>query len=167
MKKNQDRIERMEQLLRKKLLPVTLNIIDDSEKHRGHAGAKDGRGHFSVQITAQAFNNKTPVEQHQMVYSALEEMMQTDIHALQIESKTVTSEDLTEAVTQALDSYKALDIRVLDVTELTNIMDTMVICTATSTRHAASMADKLVRAMRKIGIERSTSRKDRQTPAGF
>jgi len=67
--------------------PVALDVVDDSAKHAGHAGARDGRGHFSVSITSAAFAGKSPIERHRMVYAALGEMMQNDIHALSIAAR--------------------------------------------------------------------------------
>ena len=66
--------------------PVALEVIDDSHKHAGHEGARDGRGHFSVQISATAFRGKPPLAQHRAIYAALGELMNTDIHALAIRS---------------------------------------------------------------------------------
>lgn len=62
--------------------PVELDIVDDSRRHAGHAGARDGRGHFQVRILSHRFTGKRTVERHRMVYAALGSLMQTDIHAL-------------------------------------------------------------------------------------
>lgn len=67
-------------------LPVRLNVFDDSHKHVGHEGARDGRGHFSVDIAAEAFRDKPALAQHRAIYAALGELMTTDIHALAIKS---------------------------------------------------------------------------------
>lgn len=68
--------------------PQALEIGDDSHEHAGHAGAKDGRGHFSVGIVSSAFAGKPPLARHRAVYAALGELMTTDIHALQIKALT-------------------------------------------------------------------------------
>jgi BolA protein len=68
------------------LHPLVLIINDDSHLHIGHSSAKGG-GHFSIQITSAAFAGKTPVQRHQMVYQALEDLMKTDIHAISITAK--------------------------------------------------------------------------------
>lgn len=81
---NATRIEQMKVLLNEKLAPSQLEIIDDSHLHAGHAGAKSGKGHFTVIIKSDAFKGKRPIQCHQLVYGALGEMMQTDIHALSI-----------------------------------------------------------------------------------
>jgi BolA protein len=62
--------------------PDELEIVDDSRRHAGHAGARDGRGHFNVRICSRRFTGKRTVERHRMVYAALGSLMQTDIHAL-------------------------------------------------------------------------------------
>ena len=62
--------------------PDELEIVDDSRRHAGHAGARDGRGHFNVRIRSRHFSGKRTVERHRMVYAALGSLMQTDIHAL-------------------------------------------------------------------------------------
>ena len=84
---NQKRILQIENRLRDAFKPLHLSVIDDSARHQGHAGAKDGRGHFIVKISSNAFQGKTLAERHRMIYTALNDMMNTDIHALQIEAK--------------------------------------------------------------------------------
>lgn len=81
------RVERIRALLSAALAPVELEIIDDSHKHAGHAGAAGGAGHFSVRIVAEAFRGKRSIACHQLVYSALAEMMGPEIHALSIQAK--------------------------------------------------------------------------------
>lgn len=70
------------------LNPVVLEIIDESHKHAGHAGARDGGGHYLLQIVASEFSGKTTMARHRMIYSALGEMMKHEIHALNIQAKT-------------------------------------------------------------------------------
>lgn len=66
-------------------LPATaIELIDDSHRHAGHAGARDGRGHFRLRIVSGAFAGLRPLQRHQLVYRALDELMRTDIHALSI-----------------------------------------------------------------------------------
>lgn len=149
---NEERVIEIEKRLHKAFTPLLLTVVDDSAKHRGHAGAKDGRGHFSVKIIAKAFIDKPLAERHRMIYTVLDDMMTTDIHALQIDAKPLETPDLSKYVIEALSNHKAQDIKTLDVRPLTDVMDEMIICTATSSRHAKSMADKLVIALRKIGV---------------
>ena len=74
--------------LTRELDPVELEIIDESAKHAGHAGAASGGGHFIVQIVASAFEGKSLIQRHRMVYDAMDELMQSEIHALSIQAKT-------------------------------------------------------------------------------
>jgi BolA protein len=64
--------------------PERLEIVDESHRHAGHAGARDGRGHFQVRIVSRHFAGKKTLERHRMVYAALGALMQTDIHALAV-----------------------------------------------------------------------------------
>jgi BolA protein len=70
------------------LAPVSLDVVDESHKHAGHAGARDGRGHFAVSITSEAFAGLAPLARHRRVYAALGDLMTTDIHALSIHART-------------------------------------------------------------------------------
>ena len=84
---NLERIARMRELLASAFDPVVLEVIDDSHRHIGHAGARDGRGHFTVQIVSDAFAGMAPLARHRAVYAALGGMMDTDIHALAIRAR--------------------------------------------------------------------------------
>ena len=79
-----ERVEQIETRLAKAFSPTHLLVKDQSHLHAGHAGAKDGRGHFEVIIEADSFAGKRPLACHRMVYDALGSMMETDIHALSI-----------------------------------------------------------------------------------
>ncbi len=68
--------------------PETLGVEDEGYLHEGHAGARDGRGHFRVLIIAEAFEGKPMIERHRMIYRMLDEMMKVDIHALAIDAWT-------------------------------------------------------------------------------
>ncbi|GHB93386.1 BolA family protein [Thermomonas carbonis] len=85
---NPQRVERIRDLLASALAPQALTVTDDSHKHAGHAGARDGQGHFGVDIVSSAFAGKLPLARHRLVYAALGDMMQTDIHALSIRART-------------------------------------------------------------------------------
>ena len=78
-----DRIERIRVCLEHALAPEHLAIIDDSDAHVGHPGARGG-GHFRVVIVAEAFRGQTARQRHQAVYAALGELMKTDVHAVNI-----------------------------------------------------------------------------------
>jgi BolA protein len=81
------RVERIRARLHAALAPSELAIVDESAEHAGHAGARDGRGHFRVRIVAAAFAGLPLLARHRRVYAALGDLMQTDIHALAIEAR--------------------------------------------------------------------------------
>ncbi len=66
-----------------------IEIEDQSHLHIGHAGAKEsGGGHFAVQVLSTKFQDKSQLERHQMIYSALGDAMGKDIHAISIKALT-------------------------------------------------------------------------------
>jgi len=78
----------LEQCLRQRLQPSTLEVLDESAQHAGHAGA-NGTGfgtHFRVRIASQLFTGKSRVARHRLVYDALQEFMAAGVHALAIET---------------------------------------------------------------------------------
>ena len=83
-----DRVEAIEERLRAAFSPKELLVKDQSHLHAGHAGAQDGRGHFDVKIVSEAFDGTSRLQRHRMVFDALGEMMDTDIHALRIRALT-------------------------------------------------------------------------------
>ena len=82
-----DRLERIRACLERALEPLQLDIEDESHRHAGHEGARDGRGHFRVRIVAAEFAGMPLIKRHQLVYAALGEMIRTDIHALAIDAR--------------------------------------------------------------------------------
>jgi BolA protein len=82
------RVQLIRSRLESGLQPRELEIVDDSHLHAGHAGARDGRGHFRVRIVADCFAGVPTLRRHQLVYGCLGELMQTDIHALSITALT-------------------------------------------------------------------------------
>lgn len=80
------RVEAIRERLQAALQPESLVVEDESHLHVGHAGARDGRGHFRVFIVAEGFNGLSALARHRAVYAALGELMQTDIHALAIDA---------------------------------------------------------------------------------
>jgi len=82
-----DRLERIRACLYQALQPVQLDVEDESHRHAGHEGARDGRGHFRVRIVAAEFSGMPLIKRHQRVYAALGELMRTDIHALALETR--------------------------------------------------------------------------------
>jgi BolA protein len=89
---NARRVDRIQLLLETAFEPESLDVEDDSHKHAGHEGAKDGLGHFNVSIVSAHFNGMKMLARHRAVYSALDDMMQTDIHALAIDA--IASDEL-------------------------------------------------------------------------
>lgn len=81
------RVEAIRACLAASLNPIVLDVRDDSHRHAGHAGARDGRGHFSVSVVSAAFRGLAPLARHRAIYAALAGMMQTDIHALAIDAR--------------------------------------------------------------------------------
>jgi BolA protein len=70
------------------LQPQRLELVDESERHRGHAGWREGGGtHWRLTIVAPAFAGKPTVARHRMVYQALGDLMQHPIHALAITAR--------------------------------------------------------------------------------
>ena len=79
-----DRVARIRSLLEAALSPLELEVRDDSALHVGHAGAKDGRGHFAVRIRAACFAGEPRIARHRRVNAALDDLFKKEIHALQI-----------------------------------------------------------------------------------
>ncbi len=77
---------RIRNRLQQALSPAALELIDESHLHAGHAGASSGRGHFRLRIVSRRFAGLNPVQRHRLVYDALGDLMQTDIHALSIDA---------------------------------------------------------------------------------
>jgi BolA protein len=80
----------VEQAIRDRLSalePVRLDLRDESAQHAGHAGARpSGGSHWQLTIVSESFRGKSPVARHRMVYEALGNLMERDIHALRIEA---------------------------------------------------------------------------------
>ena len=80
--------QQLEQRLLDVLKPQSLQVIDESSQHHGHAGA-NGSGfgtHFRVRITSHLFSGKSPVARHRLVYDALQDFMDQGLYALAIEA---------------------------------------------------------------------------------
>lgn len=83
---NEKRVETIREKLLDALEPELLEIEDESHLHAGHAGARDGRGHFRLTIVSQAFAGTPRIGRHRLIYGALGTLMETDIHALTIQA---------------------------------------------------------------------------------
>lgn len=86
---------RIEQSIKTKLTllrPRSLQVINESSKHAGHAGMSDvsqtGETHFRVDVVAECFQGLTPVQRHKMIYTLLAAEMNGGVHALSISAKT-------------------------------------------------------------------------------
>ena len=82
-----DTLDRIEQKLAV-LSPDSIELIDDSEKHAGHEGAKGGGGHFELIIVSPLFEGKSSQARHRMIHAALGEMLKREIHAISIKAYT-------------------------------------------------------------------------------
>ena len=74
----------IEKLLTDAFAPTEILVKDQSHLHAGHAGAKEGKGHFDVKIVSDEFAGQSRLNRHRMVYDALGSFMQSDVHALRI-----------------------------------------------------------------------------------
>ena len=68
------------------LEPEHLDVVDDSHRHAGHAGAADGRGHFTVLLVSNRFTGLNTLHRHRLVYEVVGDLMTTDVHALSIQA---------------------------------------------------------------------------------
>lgn len=85
---NAERIKIIQDKLTATFSPEHIEVVDESHKHAGHEGARSGKGHFNVTIISANFENKSLIERHRMVYAALGDFMESDIHALAIKANT-------------------------------------------------------------------------------
>jgi len=69
------------------LQPQRIDIVDESHRHAGHAGAKEG-GHFRLTIVSTVFAGKNRVERHRLIHAAAGDLMRGKIHALAISALT-------------------------------------------------------------------------------
>lgn len=87
--------EQINQILTEHLNPLEIQVVDQSHKHAGHAGARpEGESHFLVSIVSPLFTGKTRIERHRMVNDLLADLLQNQIHALSL--KAFTPEERTE-----------------------------------------------------------------------
>lgn len=89
------RVARIRAALDAAFAPSALEVVDDSARHAGHVGARDGRGHFNVEVVSPAFDGLGALARHRAVYAALDAMLATDIHALSI--RAVTPDEAAKA----------------------------------------------------------------------
>ena len=89
---NEQRVAMIRERLNAVFAPQHLEIVDESHKHAGHAQA-GGAGHFAVEIVADAFAGKNLIQRHRLVYDALGDIMNTEIHALSIKASAPAEAD--------------------------------------------------------------------------
>lgn len=80
-------VEQLRSLLQRDLAPTEIEIIDDSARHAGHAGAREG-GHFTVRVVADIFAGRSQLARHRLVYGAIAPLMGHGVHALSIVAQT-------------------------------------------------------------------------------
>ena len=90
-----DRVETIRQQLSTAFAPTYLDIVDESHRHKGHAGAASGAGHFNVTIVSEQFAGQATLARHRLVYQAVDNLMPSEIHALSI--KALTPDENTSA----------------------------------------------------------------------
>ena len=83
---NETRIHKIKERLHEAFSPLELSVADESHLHVGHAGYQTGKGHFALNIVAEAFTGKSLLSRHQAIYRALGKLMLEDIHALRIKA---------------------------------------------------------------------------------
>ena len=81
---NQERQDRILAVLNSDFKPTNIELIDDSHHHIGHAGAATGLSHYTLKIASDTFEGLSIIQKHRMIYDALGDLMETDIHALRI-----------------------------------------------------------------------------------
>ncbi len=87
-----ERVNTIERLLIDAFAPTELLVKDQGHLHAGHAGAKEGKGHFDVRIVSEKFAGQSRIERHRLVYDALGSFMQSDVHALRINAISPTDQ---------------------------------------------------------------------------
>jgi len=80
--------ERIVARLRHALDPISLDVADESDRHAGHAGAREGGGtHYRVRVVSARFERVSRVERHRLVYDLLEAEFADGLHALALIAK--------------------------------------------------------------------------------
>jgi BolA protein len=80
--------ERITDKLKSRLIPLALEVVDESHLHAGHAGHDSkGESHFRVKVVSDAFAGKSRVERHRIINSLLAEELAGGVHALSITAR--------------------------------------------------------------------------------
>lgn len=80
-------VQQLREALERALTPSQVEITDDSARHAGHAGAREG-GHFRVSLVAQVFSGRSQLQRHRLVYEAVAPLLGRGVHALNIEARS-------------------------------------------------------------------------------
>lgn len=84
-----DRADRLRSVLQDAFAPVRLDVVDDSQKHAGHAGAREGgQTHYSVLVVSDRFMGHGRVARHRMVHALLDAEFEGGLHALALTLRT-------------------------------------------------------------------------------
>jgi BolA protein len=83
-----DTVSWLETRLRDAFAPEHLEIIDESARHAGHAGAAGGGGHYRIVVVSMSFGDKDLLSRQRLVYDALGDAMRSRIHALALRTLT-------------------------------------------------------------------------------
>jgi len=87
-----NRRERMSERIRKEFSPEVLEIIDDSESHRGHSGyRRGGETHYSIRLRAEAFNGLGRIACQRRIHAALKHEFESGLHALSLDVRGTDS----------------------------------------------------------------------------
>ena len=79
--------DRIESSLARGLEPIKLDVLDESDRHKGHSGAREGgETHYRVYIVSQRFLGKPKVERHRIVYALLKDEFAAGVHALALQT---------------------------------------------------------------------------------
>jgi BolA protein len=88
MARTEDRPGIIKQRLESELGAILVEVVDDSNQHAGHLGAEGGGGHYRVLVVSPRFEGLSRVAAQRLVYTALGELMNSDIHALEMRTLT-------------------------------------------------------------------------------
>ncbi|MFQ5598297.1 MAG: BolA family protein [Nitrospiria bacterium] len=80
--------EKIIRKMKQHLSATFVNVIDESWKHAGHAGAASGGGHFILHLVSEKFEGVSLLNRNRMVFDLLKDEIQGEIHALAIQAKT-------------------------------------------------------------------------------
>jgi BolA protein len=83
-----NRVDELRDRITAALTAERVEIQDDSEQHRGHAGARGGAGHYTAIVVAERFAGMGRVERHRAVYEAVGDMIPSQVHALVVRAYT-------------------------------------------------------------------------------